>query len=167
MTINSTESNYQLIINEFTKTIEMFDISASEARLFSLLFIENSPMTLDEMSLASGKSKTSVSTGIRTLLEQNLVERVWKKGVRKDLYTTDPNLYRKFMNVYIHKWINNTSAQLQSLQEIEKDIQNKDKSDKLVASEQKLLEKKITAIITFQTRIKDAFESMKTDINQL
>ncbi|WP_117170824.1 GbsR/MarR family transcriptional regulator [Paraliobacillus sediminis] len=163
MDINAQENNKQLIINEFTKTIEMFDIPSSDARLFSILFIEDTPMTLDEMSVASGKSKTSVSTGIRTLLEQNLVERVWKKGVRKDLYTTDPNLYRKFMNVYIHKWINHTSTQLQSLQEIEQDIKVENTSDMSVTNTQHLLEKKLTDIITFQTLIKHTFATMKSE----
>lgn len=163
MDTNVQENNKQLIINEFTKTIEMFDIPSSDARLFSILFIEDTPMTLDEMSVASGKSKTSVSTGIRTLLEQNLVELVWKKGVRKDLYTTDPNLYRKFMNVYINKWLNHASTQLQSLQEIDQDIQNENKSDKAVTNSQHLLEKKLAAIITFQTRIKDTFAALKPE----
>ncbi|WP_112180086.1 MULTISPECIES: GbsR/MarR family transcriptional regulator [Paraliobacillus] len=163
MDINAQESKQQLIINEFTKTIEMFDIPSSEARLFSILFIEDSPMTLDEMSVASGKSKTSVSTGIRTLLELNLVERVWKKGVRKDLYTTDPNLYRKFMNVYIHRWINHASTQLQSLEEIAHDIQKDNNEEKSVTDSHTLLEKKLTDIITFQTLIKDTFQSMKPE----
>lgn len=160
---NILESNKQLIINEFTKTIEMFDIPQSDARLFSILFIEDTPMTLDEMSIASGKSKTSVSTGIRTLLEQNLVELVWKKGVRKDLYTTDFNLYRKFMNVYINKWINHASAQLQSLQKIEQDLQDEYMNDNSVTNSQHLLEKKLTSIITFQTHIKQTFAAIKPE----
>lgn len=160
---NPLENMQQLIINEFSKTIEMFDVSPSEARLFSILYIEDSPMTLDDMSETLGKSKTAVSTGIRNLLELNLVERVWKKGVRKDLYTTDSNLYRKFMSTYIHKWIDHTSSQEQSLDDVEKILVEEYKSDNLPTNDTLQLEKKLAEIISFNDRIKRTFQAIKPD----
>ncbi|SDJ88816.1 GbsR/MarR family transcriptional regulator [Sediminibacillus albus] len=109
----------ELITTEFAKTVEMFGLTPSEARLFAILYLEGEPMTLDEMGEALGKSKTSMSTGIRSLLELNLVERVWKKGERKDLYRADENLYKKFMNAFIHKWMDATNRQKHSLEQIE------------------------------------------------
>ena len=97
MTKNQLEKINNLTINEVTKTITMFNLNPSEARLFATLYIHESPMTLDQLGEALGKSKTTVSSGIRTLLELNLVDRVWKKGVRKDLYKTDDNLFHKFI----------------------------------------------------------------------
>jgi HTH-type transcriptional regulator, osmoprotectant uptake regulator len=92
------------VTHEFSKTIEMFGLSPQDARLFATLYLNRTPMTLDEMSEALGKSKTAMSTGVRALLDQGLVERVWKKGVRKDLYQANENLYRNFMSTYIKKW---------------------------------------------------------------
>jgi len=37
------------IMLEFSKTIEMFDLSPVEARLFAFLYLEGEPLTLDEM----------------------------------------------------------------------------------------------------------------------
>ncbi|MYL32361.1 transcriptional regulator [Pontibacillus yanchengensis] len=104
-------------VTEFSKTLEMFSLTPSEARLFVTLYIEGEPMTLDEMSEALAKSKTSMSTGIRTLLDLNLVERVWKKGVRKDLYQANDNLFPKFMASYVQRWLDAACRQKQSLEE--------------------------------------------------
>lgn len=110
------------IVTEFAKTIEMFDLTPLEARLFAYLYLIQDPMTLDEMSEVIGKSKTSMSTSIRSLLEINLVTRVWKKGVRKDLYQANSQLFKTFMNSYINKWIDATNHQRNSLEEIKKDM---------------------------------------------
>ncbi|MRG86927.1 GbsR/MarR family transcriptional regulator [Salinibacillus xinjiangensis] len=117
------ENVHNQLISEFSQTLEMFDLSPSDAKLFVTLYINKEPMTLDEMSQAMGKSKTSMSTGIRSLLESNLVERVWKKGVRKDLYQASEHLYRKFMSAYIDKWLDAADRQKQSLKEIENVLQ--------------------------------------------
>jgi len=37
------------IMLEFSKTIEVFDLSPVEARLFAFLYLEGEPLTLDEM----------------------------------------------------------------------------------------------------------------------
>lgn len=110
------------IILEFAKTIELFDLTPLEARLFAYLYVIKDTMTLDEMSDAIGKSKTSMSTSIRSLLDLNLVTRVWKKGVRKDLYQANSQLFKTFMNFYINKWIEATKHQKESLEEIKKGI---------------------------------------------
>ncbi|CQR47045.1 HTH-type transcriptional repressor OpcR [Paraliobacillus sp. PM-2] len=160
MAINTKEAIYQTIINEFSKTIEFFDISPSEARLFSMLYLEGSPMTLDEMSETLGKSKTSVSTGIRTLLDSNLVRRVWKKGVRKDLYATNNDLYRKFMQAYINKWMEHTINQNNTLIDIEKNIRHTN-----ISVEEKELLNKLSTIIAFHTSIEEAFSKINPKQN--
>lgn len=90
---------------EFSKTIELFGLTTVEARLFAYLYLSEEDLTLDEMADALGKSKTSISTNIRSLAELNLVTRVWKKGVRKDLYQANSQLFKTFMTSFQRKWI--------------------------------------------------------------
>jgi DNA-binding transcriptional regulator GbsR (MarR family) len=61
-------------------------------------------MTLDEMRDALGMSKTSMSTGVRALTEINMVQKTWKKGVRKDLYTVEEDWYKTFIDLFTTKW---------------------------------------------------------------
>lgn len=145
-------------ITEFSKTLEMFSLSPSEARLFVTLYIEGKPMTLDEMSEALAKSKTSMSTGIRSLLDLNLVERVWMKGYRKDFYQANEDIFNKFMSSYINRWLIAADKQKNSLEEtkmlLEKE-QHEETSDK--ANE---LHQRLHSMIKFHYDISEAFEEL-------
>ncbi|MBB6454671.1 DNA-binding transcriptional regulator GbsR (MarR family) [Salirhabdus euzebyi] len=155
------EQIHNQMISEFSKTLEMFDLSPSDARLFVTLYINKKPMTLDEMSHALGKSKTSMSTGIRSLLDSNLVERVWKKGVRKDLYQANENLYRKFMRTYVDKWLDAADRQKQSLKEIKTQLKQQTKSEEVRNFEYvQSLQKRIEDMIKFHYLIEETFQDM-------
>ncbi|TMN23027.1 GbsR/MarR family transcriptional regulator [Lentibacillus cibarius] len=118
----STEQITNKIIMEFAKTIEMFGLTPVEARLFVYLYLQETPQTLDDMGEALGKSKTSMSTSIRSLSDANLVTRVWRKGVRKDLYEANNQLFKTFMNNYVNRWIEASSHQKDSLETIQREL---------------------------------------------
>ncbi|WP_164669575.1 GbsR/MarR family transcriptional regulator [Virgibacillus doumboii] len=145
------------IMLEFAKTIEMFGLTPLEARLFVYLYIKDKPMTLDEMSEALGKSKTSMSTSSRNLSDLNLVTRVWKKGVRKDLYEGNSQLYKSFMNTYTNKWIDAVDHQKDSLEEVRKELEqhNHEQDPKI---HQQLLK-----IIEFHKEVEASFRNIKKD----
>lgn len=142
-------------ITEFSKTLELFGLTPTEARLFVTLYIQNRPMTLDEMSEALGKSKTAMSNGIRSLLDLNLVERVWKKGVRKDLYQAEDQLFRKFMVSYTQKWLESVDSQKQTLQQIENELNESIPSTENQDFHQ--LSARIQNIIRFHQLLEDSF----------
>ncbi|KGX86169.1 GbsR/MarR family transcriptional regulator [Pontibacillus marinus] len=152
-----SEVQYQAI-TEFSKTLEMFSLNPSEARLFVTLYIEGKPMTLDEMSEALAKSKTSMSTGVRSLLDMNLVERVWKKGVRKDLYAANEDLFNKFMSSYVYRWLDAAERQKQSLEETRVLL---DKDEFQVQTDQaEDLKDRLDDMIQFHCLISKAFEDI-------
>ncbi len=142
---------------EFAKTVEMFGFTSLEARLFSYLYLEERPLTLDEMSEALGKSKTSMSTSVRSLADMNLVTRVWRKGVRKDLYKANKQLFKTFMTTYSHKWVEATNHQKDALMEIQKLITEED-------SERQLddLSTKLKDILEFHQLIEQSFRNLKS-----
>lgn len=104
-------------VSEVAKNIHLYDISHSVGRLYGTVFFSEDAMTLDEMSDELGMSKTSMSTGIRSLVEVNMVERVWEKGIRKDLYKTEDDWYKSFSNVFINRWRNATEQNTIAIQE--------------------------------------------------
>lgn len=152
----------QNIFYTFSKTIEFFSISPAEAQLFAMLYLKGCPMTLDEMGHALGKSKTAISTGIRTLLELNLVRRVWKKGIRKDLYETNHDLYSKFMQTYVDNWIRHTRNQKGLLSDVYEQMNNTSLSE-----EETQLLNKLTTIIEFHQSIIDTFTMIDPKNNKL
>ncbi|WP_042224544.1 GbsR/MarR family transcriptional regulator [Oceanobacillus manasiensis] len=161
MKLPQNENVTNEIMIEFSKTLEMFDLTPLEARLFAYLYLYEKPFTLDEMSEVLGKSKTSMSTGVRTLSDLNLVTRVWKKGVRKDLYQANTQLFKTFMNFYINKWIDATIHQKDSLEETNKSVkQNLSQNN---TPELEKLSSKLQDIITFHTKVEHLFRQMKQD----
>lgn len=151
MTLVDTITNQ--LIHEFSKTIEMFDISPTDSRLFTILYLNQQPMTLDEMSQVIGKSKTSVNTGIRTLIDLNLVKQVWKKGVRKNLYTTEEGLYQRFMQAYLGKWTSHINVQKQTIHAIQEKANHRDQGH--------LIENRIKEMIEFHSLIEASFNKLK------
>ncbi len=160
----SLEEMNTKVVHEFSKTLEMFGLTPAEARLFVTLYINSVPMTLDEMSEELGKSKTSMSTGIRSLVDQGLVERVWKKGFRKDLYTADQDLYKKFMTSYIKKWLTSAQERGDSLKGLENQLQEDYKNyPGHTLEEADQLMKKMEEMIQFYQLISTAFEDLYPD----
>lgn len=104
-------------ITEIAKNIHLYNINSSIGRLYGTVFFAEEPMTLDEMSDSLGMSKTSMSTGIRALTEANMVERVWEKGIRKDLYKTEDDWYKSFSTVFITRWRNSTEMNMNAIRE--------------------------------------------------
>ncbi|KHE68982.1 GbsR/MarR family transcriptional regulator [Halobacillus sp. BBL2006] len=159
---HTLEDIHTKVIHEFSKTLEMFGLTPADARLFVTLYIRRSPMTLDEMSEALGKSKTSMSTGVRGLVDQGLVERVWKKGVRKDLYQANENLYKNFMSSYIKKWQMAANEQEDSLKGIEGELKERyqDFSEENQMDVANDLYKRIEDMIQFHELITRAFHEI-------
>ncbi|AKG05015.1 transcriptional regulator [Salimicrobium jeotgali] len=161
-----TSVNYPLLeefqaktVQEFSKTLEMFGLTSGDARLFIILYIHPFPMTLDDMSKASGKSKTSMSTGIRSLLEQGLVERVWVKGKRKDFYQANKNLYLSFLSSFIEKWIQQADEQKDNLERLQAEMaaSNYELVEEGSAEEADLLYEKAEEMKVFQACVTEAF----------
>lgn len=154
MNINH-ETSSEAVISVFSKTIEMFGLSALESRLFSYMFLKDEPMTLDEMSQALGKSKTAMSTSIRSLADWNLVSQVWRKGERKDLYVANTQLFNSLFYVYLQKWVNVASRQKEVLEQI------KNEPDEKVAEYKLQFESKVGQIIEFHEDLEAAFRKLK------
>ncbi|OPZ92838.1 MAG: HTH-type transcriptional repressor OpcR [candidate division TA06 bacterium ADurb.Bin417] len=61
-------------------------------QLYAVLYLENRPLSLTELSQALHISKGSASINIRNLKEWGAVRPVWRKGAKGDFYQADRNL---------------------------------------------------------------------------
>ncbi|ASF38708.1 transcriptional regulator [Halobacillus halophilus] len=158
----SLEDIHTKVITEFSKTLEMFGLTPAEARLFVTIYIHPHPMTLDEMSQALGKSKTSMSTGVRSLIDQGLVNRVWKKGVRKDLFQANKSIYKNFMSSYIRKWQTAANEQETNLKKVENQLKNRYRefSSEKQMEDADLLYQRLEQMIGFHENILKTFHKL-------
>jgi DNA-binding transcriptional regulator GbsR (MarR family) len=91
-------------IDSMAQNMNLYGVTPSVGRLYGLLYYSKEPMTLDCMKDELGMSKTSMSTSVRQLQELNMVEKVWKKGTRKDLYQSVDDWYETFSDLFSIKW---------------------------------------------------------------
>lgn len=92
------------VIEVIGRNMDLYGISHSTGHLYGLLFFADRPMTLDEMGREMAMSKTSMSTGVRNLLDLHMVNKVWEKGSRKDLYEVEYDWYQTFTDFFVIKW---------------------------------------------------------------
>jgi DNA-binding transcriptional regulator GbsR (MarR family) len=121
--IEILERSRTRVIDAVAQNMNLYGVTPSIGRLYGLLFFSDKPLTLDEMKEELGMSKTSMSTSVRSLLDINMVEKVWVKGVRKDLYTVEEDWYQSFFDFFTIKWrtgvLMNISAIEKSIAELE------------------------------------------------
>ncbi|WP_078542980.1 GbsR/MarR family transcriptional regulator [Litchfieldia alkalitelluris] len=154
-----------MVIDAIAQNMNLYGIPPSAGRLYGLLFYSDKPLTLDEMKDELGMSKTSMSTSVRSLLDLNMVEKVWVKGERKDLYTIKEDWYQCFFDYFTIKWRTaitmNSGAMEKSIAKLEEIINTPNTSEEIRKQAQidiKKLEERLD-YYDWQNRLIDSFET--------
>jgi len=67
--------------------------------IFGVLYLSESPLSLDEIVEQTGLTKGAVSTEVRTLARMGLVHRSTKLGDRKDYYEAETDFYASIRSI--------------------------------------------------------------------
>lgn len=92
------------VIDSIGKNMDLYGVTLSIGHLYGHMYFNQQPVTLDEMSSTMGMSKTSMSTGMRTLHDLKMISKVWSKGSRKDLYMVESDFHQNFADYFSIKW---------------------------------------------------------------
>lgn len=110
------------VVESIGKNMDLYGITLSIGHLYGNMYFNREPVTLDEMSETMGMSKTTMSTGMRTLHDLKMINKVWGKGSRKDLYEVEPDWHQNFADFFTIKWRKaveqNMNVMARSLKEI-------------------------------------------------
>lgn len=104
------------VIDTIAQNMNLYGVTESVGRLYGSLYFHENPITLDEMKDELGMSKTSMSTSVRGLMELKMVEKVWKKGERKDLYRAEMDWYQTFSDLFTIKWRTAVNANIGAIE---------------------------------------------------
>lgn len=74
-------------------------LSQLQGRIFAVLFLENHPLSLDDIAEALQLSKSNISINIRGLVEWHLVRRVSVPNSRKDHYEAAADFWRVMQEI--------------------------------------------------------------------
>src|SRR5690625_3272366 len=111
------EETMEKHIQVIAKNMNLYGITSSIGRLYGVLYFADEPMTLDDMMNALQMSKTSMSTGVRTLSDMRMVESTYRKGIRKDLYQSEEDWYKSFTSLFGSRWRQHTEMNIEEAEE--------------------------------------------------
>ncbi|WP_099354130.1 choline uptake/conversion transcriptional regulator CudC [Fredinandcohnia onubensis] len=114
--IDKLEKARERVIDAIAQNMNLYGVTPSVGRLWGLMYFHDEPMTLDDMKQELGMSKTSMSTSVRNLVDLKMVDKVWKKGIRKDLYEVEEDWYQTFIDFFTIKWRSGISMNVSAIQ---------------------------------------------------
>ena len=74
-------------------------ITQLQGRVFAFLYLQERPVSLEDIAAAVEQSKSTISVSIRGLVEWHLVRRVPTPGSRKDFYEAVTNFWRLMQEI--------------------------------------------------------------------
>lgn len=92
------------MIEKIADNVHTFGVSKTVGRVFGIICMQKEPMTLEQLSEAMGMSKMRMSQVVREMIELNIAEKVFVKGVRKDLIKVDNDYYQTFITLFSANW---------------------------------------------------------------
>ncbi|MFS0824087.1 choline uptake/conversion transcriptional regulator CudC [Bacillus sp. 1P02SD] len=159
------EKARERVIDAIAQNMNLYGVTPSVGRLWGLMYFQDEPMTLDDMKQELGMSKTSMSTSVRNLMELKMVDKVWKKGIRKDLYEVEEDWYQTFIDFFTIKWRSgismNVSAIQKSLSDLKELIKDEQVSNEIKAEAESDIVKlnKALEYYFWLDRLVDSFET--------
>ena len=72
-------------------------------QIYALLFLNDEPLSLDDIAKRLHISKSNISINIRLLEDMMLVRKVWVKGSRKDYYAAERTYPKKVLSNFLEK----------------------------------------------------------------
>lgn len=98
------ENVEEQFVEKIADNMRTYGISTTVGRVLGIIYMNRKPMTLDELAEETGMSKTRMSQVIREMLKLNIAEKVFQKGVRKDLYNVESDYYQTFISLFTSNW---------------------------------------------------------------
>ncbi|WP_059103397.1 GbsR/MarR family transcriptional regulator [Shouchella shacheensis] len=111
------ESIHGLIKDGLADTMDIYGVNRSVGQLYATLYLNGEPMTLDQLRDELGMSKGSMSLGVRKLMEEKIIHRVYRKGERKDLYEAEQDFFQFFISFFTRRWEREKSVNVQAIKQ--------------------------------------------------
>lgn len=88
-----------VFLNKVNQICNKFGLNNIMAQLYALLYLNDKPLSLNDMVDRLRISKGSVSINIRALERYGVVRRVWVKGSRRDFYEAEIDVSKVMMDI--------------------------------------------------------------------
>src|SRR5437667_5430463 len=120
-------------------------LSQLQGRIFAVLFLEDHPLSLDDIAEALQLSKSNISINIRALVEWHLVRRVSVPNSRRDHYEAASDFWRVMQEIMERRFRWNIRQVIAACDETSRTA----KGGRGTARERQFVDRRLAALRTF------------------
>lgn len=124
------EQAKQAVIGAIAETMDLYGVTPSAGRLYGTMYIEGE-MTLDQMKDRLGMTKPSMSTAVKKLRSNGMVQKTWKKGSRREHFEAETNFFKSFISFYCKKWEREVEMNITAIEEASAELEEVIASDQV------------------------------------
>jgi len=109
------EKSNHLIKDCLADTMDSYGVTPSVGQIYATLYLNDGPMTLDELRDELGMSKGSMSLGVRKLIDEKIIHRMYRKGSRKNLFQAEMDFFQFFVSFFTRRWQREVNVNMQGI----------------------------------------------------
>lgn len=130
-------------------------LSQLQGRIFAVLYLEDHPLSLDDIAGALQLSKSNISINIRGLVEWHLVRRVSVPNSRKDHYEAASDFWRVMQEIMERRFRWNIRQVIAACDETSRTAQG----SRVAGRERRFIEGRLAALRSFAAAVDAGIEA--------
>jgi HTH-type transcriptional regulator, glycine betaine synthesis regulator len=134
-------------------------LSQLQGRIFALLYLQDRPLSLEEIAEGLQQSKSNVSTNIRGLVEWHLVRRVAVPNSRKDHYEAVADLWRVMQEIMERRFRWNIRQVIAACDETRRTAGTEQPRPRAADAERDFVEHRLEALRSFADAVDAGIEA--------
>ncbi len=128
---NSTVTQF---IENMGLHFEDYEVSRIGGRMIGLLMLATGPLSSEDMAEALQVSRSSISTNLKTLLSDDLIEKVSLPGDRVDYYVIETDFWQKILEHRLTSLLTVREAAQEGLVELDQEDSVRPQLEKIIRS---------------------------------
>ena len=134
-------------------------LSQLQGRIFAVLFLEDHPLSLDDIAEALQLSKSNISINIRGLVEWHLVRRVSVPNSRKDHYEAASDFWRVMQEIMERRFRWNIRQVIAACDETARTARTGRAGSRAAERERHFIERRLEALRSFAAAVDAGIEA--------
>ena len=134
-------------------------LSQLQGRIFAVLYLEDHPLSLDEIAEALQLSKSNISINIRNLVEWHLVRRVSVPNSRRDHYEAASDFWRVMQEIMERRFRWNIRQVMATCDETSRTARSRRAGSRAAERERVFIEGRLEALRSFAAAVDAGIEA--------
>ena len=153
-----------IFLDKVNQICGKFGLNNIMAQLYAILYLNDKPLSLNDMTERLKISKGSVSVNIRALERYGAVRRIWIKGSRKDYYESETDITKVIIDrvkSMVTGRLSEVDEMINSSHQALRIVNSSNKEEKEAV---KIFEQRLDKLINLQDKAKSLFNLLNSNL---